>query len=334
MKDKVIIGCDISKHKIDIYCLENEESFIIKNNEEGFSKLSLWIKQHQLDIKNLIVAFEHTGAYGKALTKYCSDNQIDFLAINALEIKLSLGITRGKNDVIDSKRIANYVFEKQYKLSPTKPTDKEIERLKQLRTSRDLLVKQRASLLTALKIDIQTLLINKQDIIVQSKQTIVDDLTVNIKKLEDEITTITMSNKELAINFKLLQTVVGVGPVIALDTILATNNFKNFKCWRKYASYCGCAPFTNSSGKMTKQNRISNLAAQHLKAHLSSGAKSAQQFDQELKFYTERKLKEGKSKKCITNVIRCKLMARMFAVVKNKKEYQKNYTHNLVVTVS
>lgn len=334
MKDKVIIGCDISKLKIDIFCRENKESFLIKNNNEGFNKLALWIQQHKLDPENLIIAFEHTGAYGKAITNYCLDNHIDFLAINALAIKLSLGITRGKNDIIDAIRIAEYVFEKQYKLSPTKPIDTEIERLKNLRTSRDLLVKHRASFLTALKIDTETLMLSKQDIIVQSKKTVVDGMTTNIKKLEAEIGTIIISNKELTDNYKLLLSIVGIGPIIALDTILATNNFKNFSTWRKYASYCGCAPFTNSSGKMIKQNRISNLANKNLKANLSSGAKSAQRHDQELKLYAERKLAGGKSKKCITNVIRCKLIARMFSVIKNKKEYQKNYTHHLVVSTS
>ena len=61
---------------------------------------------------------------------------------------------------------------------------------------------------------------------------------------------------------------------------------------------------------------------------------SAIKFDNECKMYFERKLKEGKTKKCITNVIRCKLIARMYAVVKQNRPFEKNYAHSLESKVS
>ena len=42
-----------------------------------------------------------------------------FVMASALDIKKSLGITRGKNDKIDACRIANYAYEKRDKLTPT-----------------------------------------------------------------------------------------------------------------------------------------------------------------------------------------------------------------------
>jgi len=44
--------------------------------------------------------------------------------------------------------------------------------------------------------------------------------------------------------------------------------------------------------------------------------------DSELKNYYLRKVKEGKDEKIVLNAIRVKLVARMFAVIKNNQRYQ------------
>jgi len=156
-------------------------------------------------------------------------------------------------------------------------------------------------------------------------------MTTEITKVEAEINDIMSNNKEIKINYDLILSITGVGPIIALDTIISTNNFTLFKNWRQYASYCGCAPFENSSGTKTTNKRISRLASKQLKGNLTSGARAAVIHDQEMVIYLERKLAEGKSKKSIINVIRCKLISRMFSVTRNKMPFQKNYTHSLVI---
>ena len=45
----------------------------------------------------------------------------------------------------------------------------------------------------------------------------------------------------------------------------------------------------------------------------------------EYKDYYERKLKEGKHIMCILNVLRAKLVHRMFSVIKRDTEYTKEY---------
>jgi transposase len=334
MENKVIIGCDISKEKIDVYCIVSKESFVIKNNEEGFQKLADWIVHHKFVITNLVIGFENTGAYSKALGKFCSKLNIIYYECWALDIKQSMGVVRGKNDIIDAKRIAAYIELKMSKLIPSKPLDTSIEELKQLRTTRDTLVKHKASLLNALKISRETLKLDKENLIVQANQNVVEEMTKQINLIDEKIMQLINANTSILKSFNLLLSIVGIGKVIAVDTILATNNFEKFKTWREYASYCGCAPFTESSGKMVKKNRISKLANKSLKAHLSSGAKSAQQHDQELKIYRIRKLKEGKTNKCITNALRCKLISRMFSVIKNNRPYQRNYSHHLENSIS
>lgn len=45
----------------------------------------------------------------------------------------------------------------------------------------------------------------------------------------------------------------------------------------------------------------------------------------EYKEYYERKLKEGKHVKCVLNVIRAKLVHRMFSVIRHDREYTRQY---------
>ncbi|WP_228811962.1 IS110 family transposase, partial [Nocardia otitidiscaviarum] len=52
--------------------------------------------------------FENTGNYGLLLARMLEDQQISYYQVPALEIKLSQGIQRGKNDQLDARRIARY----------------------------------------------------------------------------------------------------------------------------------------------------------------------------------------------------------------------------------
>ena len=334
MSTKIIIAVDISKEKLDIYCPSNKEHFIVPAGNEGFHKLDLWMEAHGFDRGKTIVVFENTGSYGRPLIKFCTRNNLEFYQLNALDISRSRGLTRGKNDKHDAMLIASYFMEKEYRLKPSNADSEEIEALKNLRASRDLFVKHRASFKVSLKQDTEVLGLPSDHVAVQSKLNIIRTMDQEIKILEDQIDGIIQSNNELKTTNRLLQTIVGVGPVVALDTILATDNFRKFDTWRQYASFTGSAPFPNESGKTVRPRRISKLARRDLKANLSSGARSAVQHDQELKIYYERKLAEGKSTKCVINCVRAKLIARMFAVIRKKQEFKRNYTHNLAVSAS
>lgn len=331
---KINLGADISKETIDFFCDANSELFQLKNNVKGLDKLLMWADQHQYPLNQIAIAFEHTGHYGNALVDFCVQHEITFYHVPALEIKKSLGITRGKNDQIDAKRICAYLKEKGYKLTPTKPVNDAIERLKHLQAQRALFVRNSASIKNVLKDQLEVLAISKEDFLVRTNMQMIQQFEKSIKEIDDEIQKMVEVDKEIKKNYNHVISITGIGKVIAIDTIIATHNFTKFNNWRQYASYCGCAPFEYSSGKFIGKPRISKLANKELKAHLNSGALSAIKFDNECKMYFERKLKEGKTKKCITNVIRCKLIARMYAVVKQNRPFEKNYAHSLEGKVS
>ena len=54
--------------------------------------------------------------------------------------------------------------------------------------------------------------------------------------------------------------------------------------------------------------------------------------DGELREYYLRKAGEGKNKMLVLNAIRAKLVARMFAVIINNRQYEKNYSFCLQIS--
>lgn len=86
---------------------------------------------------------------------------------------------------------------------------------------------------------------------------------------------------------------------------------------RKFACYSGIAPFEYQSGTSVHgKTQVSSIANQQVKRMLHLAAMTAIHFDTELREYYIRRQADGKSKMAIINIIRNKLVARVFAVVK------------------
>jgi len=82
------------------------------------------------------------------------------------------------------------------------------------------------------------------------------------------------------------------------------------------------APFPYQSGtSILGRNKVHHFADKKLKSLLNMCAIAAIQCDKELRRYYDKKVKEGKSKMLVINNIRCKLLARIFAVVNRKSPF-------------
>lgn len=143
---KIFIGVDVSKDKLDVYCKDSNEVFIISNDKKGHEKLAQWIDCHKYDHSSIWLGFEDTGIYHTNLEKFCISNLITYTKINPLALKRSMGLTRGKNDKIDSIRICNYLYEKRESVKITIPRLELLDELKRYITLREKLVENRAGI--------------------------------------------------------------------------------------------------------------------------------------------------------------------------------------------
>ncbi|MDD2387565.1 MAG: transposase [Bacteroidales bacterium] len=100
---------------------------------------------------NIWVCCEHTGNYGLLLASVLSNCNIKYSMVSSLEIIRSLGLVRGKNDIIDAKRISMYITIHNYKLTPTTMPSDELMKIKTLLTIRRQYVKIRTQFKNAVK---------------------------------------------------------------------------------------------------------------------------------------------------------------------------------------
>lgn len=323
MKILETVGVDVSKKVIDVQLHKKEAYSQFDNNKKGFIQMGRWlIKNSDHSSENILFALEHTGLYSYNLSCFLAENQFNYVILPGLEIKRSMGITRGKADKVDAKRIALYAYEKRERLIPTTQTPKELVALKRLLSLRERMVKQRAGYKASYKEQLEILSGKENKVLLKTQKTLIKALSSEIDILNKELESIILKNSELKNQYDLITSIKGVGPQTALHVIITTEGFKKFKNWRKYASYCGTAPFPNSSGSSLRgKTKISSLANKKLKSLLDLCAKSSLQYDEELKSFYHKRIQAGKNKKSTINVIRNKILARIFAVINRQTPY-------------
>ena len=322
-KNAFIVGIDVSKDKLDIFLHNPGLHFIIPNSFKGFAKLIEHISTHNQDpSKEVLICFENTGKYSKQLSVFLSEQRIKYVMSPALAIKRSLGLVRGKDDKVDAKRIALYAYEKQETLVPTKLPGYKIDQIKSLLAIRDKLIRHR----TAYKNGISDLKDCYQEgetlFMKEIQKSLIQQTTVHIVRIEEEIELFIKSDPEMLKNYNLILSIKGIGRITAFYFIAYTANFTIFSNPRSFACYSGIAPFPYSSGKMVGQNRIHAFGNKKMKSILDLVAKSTLRYKGEFKAYYNRRVNEmGKSKMSTINIIRNKIVARVFAVVQRGTPY-------------
>ncbi|MFT5822417.1 MAG: transposase [Crocinitomix sp.] len=270
----------------------------------------------------MLFIFEHTGLYSHALALYFTEKNIAFALVSGLEVRRSLGISRGKDDKTDAKKIARYGYRLKEEIEPYRMPSKALIVLKNLLTLRERLVKQNSGFKVTLNEQKRVFDQKENKILFQTQERMIHYLSKQIEAVELETLRIIRSSEQLSEMYDLIITVKGVGRQIALFMIVYTDAFTKFKNARKFASYCGIAPFPNSSGTSLRgKTRVSPLANKRIKSLLEMGARSAIQFSPEMRMFYQKRVEKGKNKSSTLNIVRNKLVARIFAVIERKTPY-------------
>ena len=323
MKIKDTIGIDISKLKFDARIHSNQMFKTFDNSAQGFKQLVKWhIKNSDYSSNETLFVFEHTGLYSYQLSIFLTEQDIAFSMVPGLAIKRSLGIARGKDDKIDATKIALFGYRLRDEIKPTVLPGQAMMGLKHLLSLRDRLVKQRSGFKVSFKEQKRILNKSENSVLLDIQKEMIQTLTHQIDKLESEMKKIIKNDVELQTLFDLITSVKGIGMQTALYLIVYTEGFKKFEDSRKFASYCGVAPFPNSSGTSIRgKTKVSHLANKKIKSLLDLCAKSAIQNNPEMKAYYMRRTNNDKNKMSTINIIRNKLLARVFAAVKRGTPY-------------
>jgi transposase len=322
MKKKDYVGIDISKEKVDIRLFNSKMDGQFDNKPSGFRKMRSQIEKHVDKDTELLFCFEHTGLYAVPLQVYLEKENLAYHMVSGLQVKRSLGIQRGKNDRVDARRLAEYAQSHEREIKSQNLQSPNLIQLKYLLSMRSRLVRQRAGFKASIKDYKKCLALTNTEVMIQVQQDMIKALDKQINKIEKEIRGIMSSDTKIQTLFNLATTVKGIGLISATYMIVLTNCFTEFKTWRKFACYAGSAPFEHQSGISVRgKTRISHYANKHMKALLTNAAVSAIQYNPEIRIYYMKRLKEGKHKKIVINIIRNKLISRVFAVIRRGTPY-------------
>lgn len=247
---------------------------------------------------------------------YLAEKKFDYVQEHALQIKRSIGFRRGKSDKTDAMDIAKYAWQNRDTLKLSKPQSRSLLTLQQAKTARELMVKQTVAIKNQMK-GLEVIGDPRiSGLASKSLKKVLSALDKQILKLEDEMQELVRKDEELSLKFELCRSVKGIGLVLAVELIIHTQNFTCFKDWRKFAAYCGTVPYPYQSGTSIKgRARIHKACDQRMKSLLTMASISALRVDPELKQYYKRRVGEGKPKMSVINMIRNKMLSRIFATV-------------------
>ena len=314
------IGIDVSSATLDIAVKQDQiNSFRIKNEPMAITKFF-----SKFNTEGTIIAMENTGRYNWALYEVLADLPCRVYVLNALHLKKSMGLSRGKTDKIDAMRICAYIERNYTDQRIWKPSSSVIKTLKILLSERQSRIKDKRRTLSqihSLKAISKTAMGIK---LIKMRQKQIGELDAEVRVLDKDIDKLIQSDEKLKAQNKLIRSIPGVGKIIAWTMLAKTEGFTIIADPRKMGCYAGVVPFDHQSGTSVKgKKKLSVYADKGLKSLLHLGAMSAIRLDNDLRIYYQRKIAEGKNKMSVLNAIRNKIVHRIFAVIRNEKEYCK-----------
>jgi transposase len=329
---KIYVGIDISKEKLNLCYREGLEIVLEEecmNNVKALKKdFKAALKALGAVVNEVLVCAEYTGRYIYPLTVACQELDMFLWMDDPTRIKNSMGLTRGKNDKIDAARIAEYAYRYSDKAVRYAIADDALVSMKNLLADREFLLIDKKRYQS--QITDQKRYMAPGDFKHKSSRwkKVIRAIEDQIKAIDTEIDDIIASDPVLSRQKELLTSIDGIGNRIAINMIAITGGFTRFENARHFCSFAGLTPYKYVSGTSVRSKaKISKRSNQTMKAllHLAAVGAATHMKEGEYKDYYERKTKEGKHVMCVLNVIRAKLVHRMFSVIRRDEMYTKEY---------
>ena len=329
---KIYVGIDISKEKCNL-CYRS--GLDIVREEECSNEVKVLKKAFKSALKALdaamdevLICAEYTGRYIYPLTIACQELELFLWLYDPTRIKNSMGLTRGKNDAIDATRIAEYAFRYSDKAVRYAIQDATLVSMKNLLSDREFLLTDKKRYQAQLSDQKRYMAPGDFKQKNSRWKKVIKSINEQIAAIDAEIEALIAADPVLTRQKELLVSIDGVGDRIAINMIAITGGFTRFQNARQFCSFAGLTPYKYDSGTSVRSKaKISKRSNQTMKAllHMSAVNVVYKMRGGEYKEYFERKTKEGKHVMCVLNVIRAKLVHRMFSVIRRETEYTKQY---------
>lgn len=301
---ELFIGIDIAKAEFEIKESASPNTYSERHTKAGIRK----IVRRMVAMQPTLVVMEATGGLEKALARSLHDAGIPFAIINPRQMRDFARSTGrlAKTDSIDAEVIALYA--ERIRPEPRGIPTAETDLLDSLVTRRQQLIQ----MLTAEKNRLQQ----------SPSDTIRKSLCAVIRLLQKEIETVSRSIAELLASCpdmqaktKLLQSVCGVGPVVA-QTLVAAVPELGTVTKKQIAALIGVAPINRDSGTM-RGRRTTWGGRSHVRSVLYMATLSAIRRNPPIRAFYIRLVAAGKQKMVALVACMRKLLVILNAILRH-----------------
>lgn len=306
--EKCYIGIDVSKAILDVFVLSKKRYLQFENTVKGIQQL---IKKVQSFAPAFIV-MESTGGYERPVAQALSKENISVAVVNPRQIRdfaKALG-KLAKTDRIDAKVIAIFAEKIQPKVNVT--CDENQQKLAEYNARRRQLI------------DMMTMEKNRLD---KASKDMKKSIQHIIKSLQKELEKINLSLKkriqchsEYTRRDTLLQTIKGVGAVVAAGVIADLPELGSLSA-KEISALAGLAPLNRDSGTLRGKRTIWGGRAS-VRRTLYMATLVATKHNATIKAFYERLCAAGKLKKVAITACMHKLLIIMNAMIKNNQPWR------------
>jgi transposase len=315
MKEKQVIGIDVSSQKLNLHFLETGADFEIANTEKG---ICAFLRQEKLNVGNCLFGAESTGRYHLTCQETLVRKDFEFRLINPILTgkKIASSIRKKKTDKNDARLIAQIVSQGEGR----------VVTLEQLNVSRRTLLRTRSSVVnqrTGIKVILKELgMVGKNDKKISVAMKSLERLIANMDKCVENIEELALDKNEVSQDEKIIQSLPGFATRLSAIVSVEVGDFSRFPTATQFKAYVGIDPKVIQSGKSLKTGRITKRGNAHLRSAFYLAAQVARCHDPELKAFYQKKKSEGKPTRVAIIAVARKLCERVFAVVKKRVPYE------------
>ncbi len=307
--DRIIVGIDVSKDRLDVAVRPSGEAFAVSRDAAGVEQLVARLRK----LSPHLVALEATGGFETVVAAALGAAGLPVVVVNPAQVRAfakALG-QRAKTDPIDAGVIAH--FAEATNLEPRPLPDEQTRLLADLVGRRRQIVamigaeRQREQRVTAPRPR-------------KSIARLIKALEKELASLDADIDDAVQGSPAWRAKEELLTSVPGVGPVIT-RTLVAELPELGQLGHKQITALVGLAPFTRQSGKWRGKSFIGG-GRTAVRAAIFMGAMVAKKHNPVLKAFFDRLVAAGKPKLVALIAVARKLLIILNAIVRDNRPWQ------------
>jgi len=314
----LFVGIDVAKAKFDVALLTPEGKYrskVFANNPVGYQQFVDWLSQHVAQEAHLCL--EATGAYGRNLARYLSQQQLLVSVVNPAQIHAfgKTELTRAKTDKADARLIARYC--RMHRPAPWAPPADEIVVLQAL-------VQRLEDLLT-----LQTMESNRLESAEgparKSVEAVLEFIDQQIQMVRLQIEIHIDNHPGLKKQQELLSSIPGIGDNTATTLLAFLSPLDRFHSVKQVVAYAGLNPSIRQSGQWAGKTPIAKAGNALLRKALYLPAVTAKRYNPVISAFCDRLLLNGKRPMPVVVAAMRKLLHLAFGVLKSGKPFDPEF---------